>query len=892
MASTPSIDLDHIASRLGFPVEQVGRTLDLLDQGNTVAFVTRYRKDQTGGLDEEQIRHVQREATQSRQLAERKQSIVKVIDAQGKLTNSLRKKIESARTAKQLEDLYLPYKHNKQTHAMLARQRGLGPLADEVLSTLKCDVTARATAFIALEQDLPTAADVLAGVKYLIAENFSERFDVRAKLRDILFHTGYLVSSRIAAVDETVSAATETDTEASVAATIAENPSHEAPTSSVTTDKEEVAASVANPKISVRQRKRSKLESSLRDYFEFREALGKIRPHRVLAINRGERAKILRVKIEGDNDALLKTATELLVPTDHVSGDFLRECVRGALNRLIVPSLERELRRELSDTAEAHAVSVFARNLRKLFLQRPVNGRRVLAVDPGFKSGCKLVALDEFGRVLEHANIFLIGGEEKLRQARTSLIDLVNRHRLSVIAIGNGAACREAELMVADAIGNELRGQGVEYVIVNEAGASVYSTSLVGREELPDFDAIYRSAVSIGRRLLDPLSELVKINPANIGVGMYQHDVKAKHLRESLDAVVESCVNFVGVDVNTASPALLSYVSGLNQLTARRLYEYRLEHGSFRTREQFREVPGIGAATFVQAAGFLKITDGDNPLDATWIHPESYNIAERVLERLGSSLDDLSGVVSHPPEGASSRTAPADGTAAATLPLAQRVSAIDLAAMAAELGIGELSLRDILESLVRPGRDPRDDLPAPTFRSGIMKLDDIEPGMELVGTVLNVVDFGAFVDIGISDSSLVHISRLADRYIRDPHEVVSIGDVLPVWVLKVDRERRRVSLTAIPPTKSESKSSSSTQPAKSQPAKGMRSQRTSSPQPKAGPRPPKFRQMANRENAAKPTAQPITPRMVEGKEPMRTFSDLLQYYEVKKHDDSSPSPEE
>ena len=406
--------------------------------------------------------------------------------------------------------------------------------------------------------------------------------------------------------------------------------------------------------MSKKEKKRQRLEAAFKDYFAFQESISRIPPHRVLAINRGERARILRVKMDADMEAMTAEAEMLLIPAAHPHAEFLRSCVRDALSRLLIPSLERELRREMAEVAEEHAVEVFARNLRKLLLQPPVHNHRVLAIDPGFRSGCKLIALDEFGNVLGHEIIHVIGKEEWIRAGRAKLVELIRRHRLRVIAIGNGAGCRETEQLIVDVLGHELKDDEVAFVIVNEAGASVYSTSPVGREELPHYDAVLRSAISIGRRLLDPLSELVKINPANIGVGMYQHDVKAKHLRNSLDAVVESCVNYVGVDVNTASPALLRYVSGMNQLTARRLCEHRSKHGPFRSREELKQVSGLGEATFVQAAGFLKIAHGDNPLDATWIHPESYELAYQVLAKVGCSVSDL--VVSEP--------APA-GTAAA-----------------------------------------------------------------------------------------------------------------------------------------------------------------------------------------------------------------------------------
>ena len=441
-----------------------------------------------------------------------------------------------------------------------------------------------------------------------------------------------------------------------------------------------------------------------------------------------------------------------------------------------------EIRREMTEAAEAHAVVVFAKNLRNLLLLPPISGRRVLAVDPGFKSGCKLAALDEFGNLLDHAVIHLVGKEERKVEGRAKMVEMVKQHGLNVMALGNGTACRETEELLAELLANELKDDGVAYVIVNEAGASVYSTSPLGREELAQYDATLRSAISIGRRLLDPLSELVKIDPGSLGVGLYQHDVKAKHLRTSLDAVVESCVNYVGVDVNTASPALLRYVSGLNQLTARRVYDHRLANGPFKNREQLKEVSGFGEQTFVQAAGFLKIAEGDNPLDATWIHPESYEVAQQALGKLGFSLDDLR-------------------QKETTANIAQKVEelAIQTEQLAADWHVGLMTLRDILAQLTRPGRDPREDLPAPIFKRGILKLEDLSQGIELMGSVLNVVDFGAFVDIGLHDSGLVHVSQLANKFVRDPHDVVSVGDIVKVWVMEIDKTRRRVSLTMIPP---------------------------------------------------------------------------------------------
>jgi uncharacterized protein len=542
-------------------------------------------------------------------------------------------------------------------------------------------------------------------------------------------------------------------------------------------------------------------------------------------------------------------------------------------------------------------VVVFAKNLRNLLLQPPVRDYRVLAVDPGFKSGCKLAALDQFGNLLGHGVIYLVGKPDRTEEARQKVLDLIREHQLTVVVIGNGTACRHAEGFFAELIEKELKDQGAAYVIVNEAGASVYSTSRMGREELPDCDATLRGAISIGRRLQDPLSELVKIDPASIGVGLYQHDVKAKHLQSTLDDVVESCVNYVGVDVNTASPALLRYVSGLNQLTARRLYEYRCEHGPFRTREQLRDVPGLGEATFIQSAGFLKIPDGDNPLDATWIHPESYPVTSRVLERLHGAVADLR----------DKETATA---------LAERITQVNRELLAKELEVGGLTLQDILSQLVRPGRDPREDLPAPVFKHGIIKLEDLSPGMELSGTVLNVVDFGCFVDIGMHDSGLVHVSRLADKFIRDPHDVVAVGDIVRVWVMEIDKERRRVSLTMVQPGSERPKP----QPQQHHPRHGERSshekpagegapprreghQRDQRPPRPAGEgrpssrpqgrgRPPQqqHRPPSRPRPAAPKPLIPITDSMKAGKEPMRTFGDLMQFFQQKPADSNDNPP--
>lgn len=816
MGSIALIDLGQIAQRLGLPAADVEAAVRLLDEGNTVPFITRYRRDQTGGLDEVDIRRVAESVTKARALADRKQTILRTIQGQGKLTPELKAKIESAASSKQLEDIYLPFKPRKLSLAEIARERRLEPLAREIMAAdpAAADLDTRAADFIDADVQVASVADALLGVGHIIAHEFSERADLRQRLRGILGRKGRLRSQRVESDGKPL----------------------------------------------------SKDEKHYRDYFDYAEHVERVPPHRALAINRGERARLLKVRVEGPDDELQAVAEELLVPAGHPHAEFLRGCARDALQRLVLPSLEREIRREITEACEEHAVAVFARNLRNLLLQPPVPGRRVLAIDPGFKSGCKVAVINECGDPVEHAVLHIIGQKDKKEAAAKKLVELATTHACSVIAIGNGTAGREVESLVADLVMGELKPLDIEYVIVNEAGASVYSTSGFAREELPSHEAAVRGSISIGRRLQDPLSELVKIEPANIGVGLYQHDVKARHLHASLDAVVESCVNYVGVDINTASPALLRYVSGLNQATAKNLHEWRAQHGPFTSRQQLLEVPGFGEAAFVQAAGFLKISGAANPFDATWIHPESYAVAEKVLTRLGGTVEDL---------------ATRQGAEA----LAERAAALDLKALSAELGVGRLLLADIIEQLSRPGRDPRDDLPKPFFKKGVLKLEDLEVGMELLGAVLNVVDFGAFVDIGLHDSGMVHISQLSTRYVRDPHDVVSVGQIVRVWVLEIDKARRRVALTMIEPgTEQQRPARGEKRPARVVDSTGG-DQAAARVQP---PRPPRSRDAGRqqREQRArtyvagpKKPVKPITKEMREGKEPLRTFGDLKQFFE-------------
>jgi len=834
MGSTTVIDLRRIAKQLGLPEEGILAAVQLIDEGNTVPFVTRYRRDQTGGLDELQLRAITNAVGKARQLADRKQTILRTIEGQGKLTPELRKEIDATENTKVLEDLYLPFKPKRLSLAEQAKQKRLEPLAQEIIAadSQAADLEKRAVDFVDDDSGVASAADALLGVGHIIADLFSSRADVRQRLRKLLFQKGRLRSLRI-----------------------------ETPGKALT-----------------------KTAKHFRDYFDFDEHLQKVPPHRVLAMNRGERAKILRVRVEGPTEEIQAIVDELVIPADHPHADFLKGCCRDALTRLILPSLEREVRREMTDASEEHAIAVFARNLRNLLLQPPVAGRVVLAIDPGFKSGCKAVVLDSCGNPLARDILHIVGKAEQKSAAATRIVELVREHGCHVIAVGNGTAGREVESLLSELIVGDLQEHNVAYVIVNEAGASVYSTSQYAREELPDFEAAYRGAVSIGRRLLDPLSELVKIEPANIGVGLYQHDVKARHLHASLDAVVEGCVNYVGVDVNTASPALLRYVAGLNQAVAKGIIDWRAAKGPFTSREQFREVPGFGDTAFVQAVGFLKISEGTNPLDATRIHPESYQVAEKVLEKINASSAELVDREKHQK-------------------IVDAVGELDLTSLADELRVGRLLLSDIVEQFLRPGRDPREDLPEPLFKQGVIKFEDLEVGMELRGAVLNVVDFGAFVDIGLHDSGLVHVSQLSSGFIRDPYAAVVVGQAVKVWVLELDKTRRRVALTMIKPgtkpvhgggrgrSQSPSKkfAGNSTQK-KSVENKGSASGRGHR-KPGSGPRKGKKQDRGGRTYSSRPDRKepkkPLTDEMKTGQAPLRTFGDLKQFFDIQTGADDS-----
>ncbi len=709
-----------IAAELNLRPAQVERTIALFDDDNTLPFVARYRKEVTGGLDEEQLRQIKDRLTALRKLAERRETILKTIAEQGKLTPELQTKIEAAETMQVLEDLYLPYRPKRRTRATIARERGLEPLAETMLSRQnETGVNPAALAADFLSEDVPDPDAALAGARDIIAETVAEHADTRAAIREYTNATAYL---RVSATKH---------------------------------------AAEKDPR------------QVYEMYYDYREPLYFIPPHRLLAINRGERDGVLSVKLEVETDTAIGKIESRFIT--HKNGSFteqLKLAIADAYKRLLAPSIEREVRQLHAADADEHAIQNFSVNLKNLLMQPPVKGKVTLGIDPGYRTGCKVAAVDATGKFIAGATIYPHPPKKQWAAAKAVLKKMMAQTGAEVLAIGNGTASRETEQLAAEVIKETGRGA---YVMVSEAGASVYSASPLARREFPDLDVSMRGAVSIARRLQDPLAELVKIDPKAIGVGLYQHDVNQKRLGETLDAVVESVVNSVGVDVNTASASLLSYVSGVSKWVANAIVAHREKHGAFKNRRELKKVKGLGEKTYQQAIGFLKIPRGDNPLDNTFIHPESYPVVERLFAHLGVAGDE--------PD------------LPARINRLRRLPARDMAALAQKLDVGELTLRDILESLAKPGRDPRDDLPAPLLRADVLSMADLQPGMVLKGTVRNVVDFGAFVDIGVKQDGLVHISQMADRYIDNPHHVVSVGDVVQVKVLSVDADRGRIGLS-------------------------------------------------------------------------------------------------
>lgn len=711
--------LKQLSEELNISLKQVRASVGLLEEGNTIPFIARYRKEMTGELDETALRSIEERLQYLRNLQDRKLEVIRLIAEQGKLTDDLRRSIEQATKLQEVEDLYRPYRQKRKTRASVAKERGLEPLAAWILSQPKSgSLLDEASAYIDEEKQVSTAEDAIQGALDIIAEQIADDAKTRAWIRKFTFQNGVLATE---AKDEQV-------------------------------------------------------ESVYEMYYAYQEPVRKLPPHRTLAINRGEREDILRVRLEVPVDRVLEYIEKQWIQGASITRDVLASAGEDAYKRLIAPSIEREVRGELTEKAEEHAITIFSANLRNLLLQPPVRGRVVLGVDPAYRTGCKLAAVDETGKVLDIAVTYPTPPHSKVQEAQSIFTSLIDKHRVQLIVIGNGTASRETEMFVADLLKTlnqrPEQQEKLQYIIVNEAGASVYSASKLAQEEFPDLDVAERSAISIARRLQDPLAELVKIEPKAIGVGQYQHDVAQKRLEESLKFVVESAVNHVGVDLNTASPSLLSYVSGVNATIAKNIVKYREEHGRFVSRAELRKVPRLGAKTFEQCVGFLRIPGGDEPLDNTPIHPESYDIVDQLFAELRVELAELG-----------------------STQLQARLQQVDTESLAVKLNVGLPTLKDIVDSLLRPGRDPRDELPAPIFHTDVLKLEDLKPGMELQGTVRNVIDFGAFVDIGIKNDGLVHISQLSDRFVKHPMDVVSVGDTVTVWVLQVDEKRGRVGLT-------------------------------------------------------------------------------------------------
>ena len=732
-----------IAVELGIQPGQALRTLTLVDDGNTVPFIARYRKEMTGNLDEVQIQAVADAADAIRSLHTRKHDVLRLIADQGKLTAELAAAIVGAATLQAVEDLYLPYRPKRKTRASVARERGLQPLADLILSQALLPgapgeaLEGAAQPFVNLELGVESAASALAGARDIVAETVMEDASVRGDVRNVFFKEGGIATR-------------------------------------LTMDPEKVAEK--DPK------------GVYRLYYDFNEPVSRMVPHRVLALNRAEREDVIRVAVDVPFERAAPVMTRYYTPNPRSPfAAELEAALADGYKRLLAPALEREVRAELTRQAEEHAINVFATNLRNLLLQPPLRGKRVLGLDPGYRTGCKVTIVDENGRYVESSTIYPHAPSSRWAEAKQTLKALIAKHGISVLAIGNGTASRETEQLAAEVI-RELERMGMAsgalgYVMVNEAGASVYSASEIARQEFPDLDATQRGTISIARRLQDPLAELVKIDPKAVGVGLYQHDVDQRALAAALDRVVTSCVNFAGVDVNVASPQLLRSVAGVSPRIADNIVAYRAEHGSFRTRQQLLKVSGLGPATFVQAAGFLKVVGGAEPLDNTFIHPESYDVARRLLTRLPGDDDG--------------RVADRVKSWRLLTSMNSRGAGKDaaIATLAKELEVGVPTLTDILENLEKPGLDPRDALPAPILRHDVLKLEDLQAGMVLQGTVRNVVDFGAFVDIGVKQDGLVHVSELADHFVRDPLTVVAVGQVVQVRVVSVDISRGRVQLS-------------------------------------------------------------------------------------------------
>jgi len=697
---------------------QVENAIKLIDDGNTIPFIARYRKEATGELDDIKLRELNDRLTYLRNLASRKDEVIRLISEQGKLTDELKEKIENAKTQSEVEDLYRPYKQKKRTRATIAKEKGLEPLADIIYTQDESvkDIYAIAREYINEEKKVLSEEDAINGAKDIIAENISDVADFRKSIRSMCFQNGILVS------------------------------------------------------------KASKEENSVYDmYYDFSEGIRTLPSHRVLAINRGEKEEFLKVKIEKPEENILNHLYGKIIKSNSsIYTNILKETVDDSYKRLIEPSIEREIRNFLTEKAEEQAIKVFGQNAKQLLLAAPIKNITVMGFDPAYRTGCKIAVIDDTGKLLDIATVYPTEPQNDVEGSKKKLLELINKHNVNMIAIGNGTASRESELFVSDMI-KEVKHE-IYYAIVSEAGASVYSASKLASEEYPDINVSIRGAISIARRLQDPLAELVKIDPKSIGVGQYQHDVNQNRLTESLTGVVEDAVNSVGIDVNTATPSLLSYVSGINKSIATNIVKYREENGKIKNRKELLKVSKLGKNAYTQCAGFLRIIDGANPLDNTSVHPESYEVAEKILNKIGYDKKDIS------------NKEKIDEIKGA-------LNNINTEQIATETNVGIPTIKDIIKELQKPGRDPRDEMPKQILRSDVLKIEDLKEDMVLTGTVRNVIDFGAFVDIGIKNDGLVHISEMANKYIKNPSEVVSVGDIVKVKVIKIDLEKKKVSLS-------------------------------------------------------------------------------------------------
>ncbi len=720
--------IETIANELGVKNTQVENAVKLIDEGNTIPFIARYRKEVTGGLSDETLRELGERLTYLRNLEQRKQEVVKSIEEQGKLTDEILQGLAIAKTLAEVEDIYRPYKQKKKTRATVAKAKGLEPLAQIIIEQKETtDINEIAKQYINIEKlseedkknkdkVVATAEEAIAGALDIIAENISDNSKYRKNIKRQCYREALIVT-RAAKPEE---------------------------------------------------------KSNYEMYYEYQEAIKYIPSHRILAINRGEKEDFLKVKLEKPEEKILNNIEKDIIKGETQFTNMLKETILDSFKRLIEPSIDREIRSDLTEKAEEKAIKVFGQNSKQLLLGAPIKGKTVMGFDPAYRTGCKIAVIDETGKVLDYTTVYPTAPQNDVEGAKKELLKLIEKDKIDMIAIGNGTASRESEMFVADMIKEANRE--VCYVIVSEAGASVYSASKLATEEYPDINVSIRGAISIARRLQDPLAELVKIDPKAIGVGQYQHDVNQKKLAESLTGVVEDSVNKVGVDVNTATPSLLSYVSGINKTIAKNIVNYRDENGKLKNRKQLLKVPKLGKVAFEQCAGFLRILDGDNPLEVTAVHPESYEATEKLLQKIDFDKKDLRNKEK-------------------LEELQNKLKNVDVKQTAKELEIGEMTLADIIAELSKPGRDPREDMPKPILRSDVLKLEDLKEGMVLTGTVRNVIDFGAFVDIGVKHDGLVHISEMSDKFIKNPSEIVSVGDIVKVKVIKIDTERQKVGLS-------------------------------------------------------------------------------------------------